>query len=104
MTNECEEVRAVLAALVLKMRESEDVFSARDIGYSLTGLNGMQQYLHQEVDEMIEELHFKVAASEFGGQMNVLFFQFGKAIRVKIGDAVSNLNNVANNYEKRILK
>jgi len=37
MTNECEEVRAVIAALLVKMRESEEVFTARDIGYALTG-------------------------------------------------------------------
>lgn len=101
MDNACEEARAVLAALAVKMRESSDVFTARDIGFSLTGLNSMQQYLHQEVDEVIEELHYKVAATEYGGQMNVLFLQFGKAIRVKIGDAFSNLNNVADTKKKR---
>ena len=61
----------------------------------------MQQYLHQEVDEMIEEMHYKVAATEYGGQMNVLFLQFGKAIRVKIGVAFSNLNNVADKIETK---
>ena len=101
MNNQCEESRAVLAALVVKMRESSDIFTARDIGYSLTGLNSMQQYLHQEVDEMIEEMHYKVAATEYGGQMNVLFLQFGKAIRVKIGVAFSNLNNVADKIETK---
>lgn len=41
MNNQCEESRAVLAALVVKMRESSDIFTARDIGYSL---NGTEQY------------------------------------------------------------
>lgn len=96
MTCECEEVRAVLAALAVKMKESDDIFTARDIGYCLTGLNGMQQYLHREVDEVIEEMHAKVAATEYGGQMNVLFLQFGKAIRVKVADAMISLENVGN--------
>ena len=56
----------------------------------------MQQYLYNEVDEIIESLYYKIAESEFGGQLNVLFLQYGKGTRVKIGSSVvDSINNFA---------
>jgi hypothetical protein len=43
MTSNCEEVRAMLLALIPKMQESEELYSVRDIGYSLSGLRSMKK-------------------------------------------------------------
>ena len=82
MNSECEEVRAVLGALNIKMQDVVGEFTARDIGYCMAGMNSMQKYLYEEVDEMMNNIYLQVAKSEFGGQMDVLFLQFGKSIRV----------------------
>ena len=91
MTCESENVRAVLVALLDKMNQIEaqgeqtDRFTARDIGYFLTGLNGMQRYLYPEVDSLLEAFYLQVSKTEFGGLPNVQFYQFGKGFRIKIG-------------------
>lgn len=98
MTSEYEEVRAVLIALVEKMRQSDGIYSARDIGYSLAGLSAMgEPIVHDEVRALFEELCVKVSRSEFQGQPNLLFLQFGKGIRVKRGQpfSLSNAENLS---------
>jgi hypothetical protein len=49
VSSDSEGVRAVLNALLIKMRESEGVYTGRDIGYSLAGLSAMQPIIHDEV-------------------------------------------------------
>jgi hypothetical protein len=93
MTSEYEEVRAVLIALVDKMRQSEGIYGARDIGYSLAGMSAMgEPIVHDEVRAVFDELCVKVSRSEFQGQPNLLFLQFGKGIRVKRGQPFSLKN------------
>lgn len=95
VSKESSEVQSLLGALLVKMRESEGIFSARDIGFALCGLNGLRSKLEEggsissnsspELSDIMKELNFKVALTEFGGEPNLLFLQFGKAIRVKSG-------------------
>ena len=78
MTAEAEEVRAVISALTVKMRESTEIFTARDISYCLTGLAGMQKNLGvDEVSEMLAELNLKVSTSPLRGIPNLEFKQYG---------------------------
>lgn len=64
-----------------------------NLGYSLSGLSGMQPAIHEVVNEMFEELCLKVAKSEFKGQPNLLFLQFGKGVRVQKGNNQLTLNS-----------
>jgi hypothetical protein len=80
--SEHEEVRAALIALTDKMRASDGIYNARDIGYSLAGLSAMQPPSCDEVRAITEELVVKVSRSPFQGQPNLLFLQFGKGVRV----------------------
>lgn len=93
MTSDSMEVRVLLTVLIAKMRQSEGVYTGRDIGYSLVGLSGMQPAMHDEVHEIFEELCVKVSRSEFKGQPNLLFMQFGKGVRVKRGSPKLTLDN-----------
>jgi hypothetical protein len=81
-----DEIKIMLNVLISKMKESDGIYSGRDIGYSLAGLSSMQPIVHDEVHEIFEELCIKVAKSEFKGQPNLLFLQFGKGVRVKKAD------------------
>jgi hypothetical protein len=83
MKADAEEVKHALSAIAAKMRESSGIYSARDIGYSLTGLSSNQPIVIDEAREVFEELCIKVSQSEFKGQPDLLFLQFGKGIRVK---------------------
>jgi hypothetical protein len=80
------EIKIMLNVLISKMKLSDGIYSGRDIGYSLAGLSSMQPIVHDEVQEIFEELCMKVARSEFQGQPNLLFLQFGKGVRVKKAD------------------
>lgn len=80
------DIKIILSILTSKMQESDGIYSGRDIGYSLAGLSSMQPIVHDEVHEIFEELCLKVAKSEFKGQPNLLFLQFGKGVRVKKAD------------------
>ena len=93
MTSDSMEVRVLLTVLIAKMKQSEGVYTGRDIGYSLVGLSGMQPAMHDEVHEIFEELCVKVSRSEFKGQPNLLFMQFGKGVRVKGGNSKLTLDN-----------
>lgn len=94
MTSESEGVRAVMSALNIKMKEiaynPEFKFTPRDVGYSLSGLNGMQRFLYPDIDEFLEMINLKVAQSGFADQRQLFVLQFGKGVRVKAGDDVSN--------------
>lgn len=84
-TAESEEVRAVLSALTVKMKEAPGTFSARDISYCLTGLSSMQQHIQlniPEVGEMVSELNLKVSSSRLQGIPNLEFKQYGKGSKV----------------------
>lgn len=96
------DVRTLLNALIAKMKESEGVYTGRDIGYSLIGLSGMQPVMHNEVHEMFEELCIKVSRSEYKGQPNLLFKQFGKGVRVKRGNSKLTYDNAKNLVDKKI--
>jgi hypothetical protein len=85
MVSDSSQIRYLLDTISIKMREQpiEDIYSARDIGYCLCGLSGLQPLLIPEVILVCDELNLKVAASEFKGQPDLLFLQFGRAVRVK---------------------
>lgn len=86
MVSDCPEIRRVVSALVCKMvDQTSQKYSAKDIGYILSGINGLHQLNIPEVSELVEELIIKVNESDFKGQPNLLFLQFGKSIRVKTG-------------------
>ena len=86
MTSDSLEVRRVLRAILVKMTEpSLGIFTAKDIGFTLTGVSGLRPLFIPEVIDLIAELNVKVSESEFKGQPNLLFLQFGKYIRVKTG-------------------
>jgi hypothetical protein len=80
-----EEVRAVMAALLPKMRECQTIFTPRDIGFSIVGLTTMQplKLVHEEVWLVLEELNIKVGSSSLKGRPEVLFEMFGRGIKVK---------------------
>lgn len=107
ISGESLDVRVLLNAYVTKMRQSDGVYSGRDIGYSLIGMSAMQPPMHDIVHEIFEELCVKVSRSEFKGQSNLLFMQFGKGIRVKRGtsptlDNAKDLVNRKSRKEKTI--
>eukprot|EP01038_Epipyxis_sp_PR26KG_P014840 gene14840-19946_t len=93
MTSDYEEIRAIVIALLPKIRACDETFNTHHIGYCLTGLNGMQRTVYQEIEDIFQELYIKIAKSEYGGQPNLLFLQFGKAVRVKVN------SNALLNYE-----
>jgi hypothetical protein len=85
MSSEYEEVRAVLFSLTKKLKNCEEIFTSKDIGYCLVGIQNMQPNFinYNEVNEFLEELNLKVSSSECGGQLELLFLQYGKAVRLK---------------------
>lgn len=95
------DVRALLNALIMKMKQSDGVYTGRDIGYSLIGLSGMQPVTHDEVHEIFEELCVKVSRSEFKGQPSLLFMQFGKGVRVRRGRNELTLDNAKEVVNKK---
>lgn len=95
------DVRTLLNVLIVKMKESEGVYTGRDIGYSLIGLSGMQPIVHSEVHEILEELNVKVSRSEFKGQPNLLFMQFGKGVRTKRGNSLLTLKDANDLVDKK---
>lgn len=84
MSSSCDEVRAVLQALLPKMQGTTEAFEARDIGYCLVGMSSMQPLVHEEARYVLEELNVKVAQSRYGGQPLLTFMQYGKGIKVKL--------------------
>jgi len=80
---ESAEVRAVLVALLPKFQQSEGIFSARDIGYCLTGMSSMPRGTYTEVDDILAELSIKVSRSPFKGLPEITFLQFGRGVKVK---------------------
>ena len=69
-------------------QSEEEIFSARDFGYCLAGLSGLRIENGEnipEVQSIMQELSLLVSRSEFQGQPDLLFLQFGKSIRVKSG-------------------
>jgi hypothetical protein len=104
VTSGSVEVRALLIALAEKMRQSEGIYSARDIGYSLAGLSTMQTSGDDIVREVFEELCVKVAASEFKGQPNLLFMQFGKGVKVKRGDSPFTMSNAESLVAQKVIR
>ena len=95
------DVRTLLNVLIAKMKESEGIYSGRDIGYSLIGLTGMQPIMHKEVHEILEELNVKVSRSEFKGQPNLLFMQFGKGVRAKRGNSAQTMKDAKDLVDKK---
>lgn len=95
MTSDCENVRAVLIALLAKFKKLDSsssgasnpqpVFSIRDIGYCLTGMNGMQRYLYSEVEDIMDEINLQIAKTNLGGETHLTFMKFGNGVRVKVG-------------------
>lgn len=86
MTAEYEEVRAVLTALLPKMRDSKGIFIARDIGFCLAGLSSMEpaKLVYEEIMLIIEEINVKVGSSELKGQPELLFEVFANGgIKIK---------------------
>lgn len=75
------------------MRETEEIFTARDIGYCLVGLSNLRGSdatgPSLEVLSILSELTFKVSQTEYANQPNLLFLKFGKSIRVKVGGEMS---------------
>ena len=101
ISSDSVDVRTLLNALIAKMKESEGIYSGRDIGYSLIGLTGMQPIMHNEVHEILEELNVKVSRSEFKGQPNLLFMQFGKGVRAKRGNSAQTLKDAKDLVDKK---
>eukprot|EP00981_Chlorochromonas_danica_P002789 scaffold539_cov187-Ochromonas_danica.AAC.10 len=97
----CDEARAVLLALLPKLRalsdnpdpktaaasndESKNLFSLRDISYCLTGLSGMQRFTYSEIDDFVEELLLQITRTPLGAHVEVEFKQFGQGFRVTVG-------------------
>ena len=101
LSSDSVDVRTLLNALIAKMKESEGVYTGRDISYSLVGLSGMQPVVHDVVHEIYEELCVKVSRSEFKGQPNLLFLQFGKGVRVKRGNSNLTLESAKDLVNKK---
>ena len=71
------------------MDECLDKFEAKDIGYCLSGLNGMS-LVHPGAVEARNALLRKVGNSDYADKPDVIFLQFGKGIRVKRFDSNDN--------------
>ena len=59
-------MKQVLDFLLRKMRESTEQWSAREIGYALVGMSGLQQSAgeSQEVANIVSEINLKLSLSE----------------------------------------
>ena len=77
-------VQQVLRLLTCKMRESRDPWTAREIGYALVGMSGLQQAAgdREEVINMVSEINFKMSQSELQGLPGVTFKLFGKGFKI----------------------
>lgn len=85
MSGEHDACRAVLVALLPKMKECIAPFSARDIAFSMVGLSTMQPsaVTFSEIWLVLEELNLKFSQSEIKGATQLDFSVFGKGIKLK---------------------
>ena len=79
-----EPVRQVLILLLQKMQESTEPWSAREIGYALVGMSGLQQSAGNsaEVMAIVSEINLKMSQSELQGMDGVTFKLFGKGFKI----------------------
>ena len=79
-----ESVRQVLILLLQKMQESTEPWSAREIGYALVGMSGLQQSAGNsaEVMAIVSEINLKMSQSELQGMDGVTFKLFGKGFKI----------------------
>ena len=77
-------VTLVLEFLLRKMRESTEQWSAREIGYALVGMSGLQQSARDspEVAKIVGEINLKLSQSELQGMDGVTFKLFGKGFKI----------------------
>ena len=70
--------------LLHKMQESAEQWSAREIGYALVGMSGLQQSAgdSQEVANIVSEINLKLSLSELQGMDGVTFKLFGKGFKI----------------------
>lgn len=85
MSGQHDACRAVLVALLPKMKECVAPFSARDIAFCMVGLSTMQPsaVTFSEIWLVLEELNLKVSQSEIKGATRLDFAVFGKGIKLR---------------------
>ena len=64
--------------------EEEKRFSGRDLGHCLSGLSNKDPKT-PEVSTIMQELSLRLALSKYGGEVDPVFVQSGKYIKVKMG-------------------
>ena len=78
-----KEIKNLLSALAVRMSETDDKFSGKDLGYCVSGMHNKDMSV-PEVISVMQELSVKLARSKFGGEPDVVFVQKGKGVKVKL--------------------